>query len=91
LFAHNLRVGIIVALPVLSTLLTGMVVTGTASTRAIQADLVTETSPADCYRQLHVVTPFLPEVHEQILTNVQRNRKLRMRPDGYLVLDEHIK
>jgi|SRR5271157_1167347 len=90
IFGHSLKVGVILALPVIATLLTGMVVHGTASARAAQGNLVTGTSLADYYRQLHRIAPQLPQIHEQILASVQRNRKLRMRTDGFLVLDEHI-
>lgn len=89
-FGRSLKVGNLVVLPLLASLLTGMVIGQTTSVHQIHGNLATGTNQSDFYRQLRPVMRQFPQLYEQVLASAQHDRALRFRPGGYLVMDEHI-
>jgi len=89
-FWRGLKIACTIYLPVVSTLLAGMVLNGTTSVARIHRNITTSTSQGTFYRQVRSLVRQLPHACEQILASAQQWRSLRMRPAGFLILDEHI-
>jgi len=75
---------------VICALIVGKILLQKASPNLIQDELVTGPSKSTFYRDIHRLAIEMPALYEDLITNLQQNARMAMRPEGYISLDEHV-
>lgn len=75
---------------VVGALITGTILLGNSSPNKIQQSMVTAPSKSTFYRNIHRLASEMPDLYKQVLTRIQADKRLMMRSDGFLSLDEHV-
>ena len=75
---------------IICALIVGKILLQKATPNKIQDELVTAPSISTFYRDIHRLAIEMPGLYETLITNLQQNKRMAMRRDGVISLNEHV-
>jgi len=73
-----------------SALILGKILLSHASANKVQDEVVAGESKARFYSGIHQIAAEMPDVYRTTIARIQDDPAMKMRPDGILILDEHV-